>query len=144
MRVDFMNPVQQVMASASHFGVAMYARDKAEKAETARTEKEEERSAVEQEKLKQKSQYMETMGKFAEAKKIKAETDQKIKYAQAGLTAKGNVRRPRKPKNAEEGISNAFETGSSNRNAVVNRSEIQKEFKRFGSGEIDLSSLKEG
>ncbi len=133
MRVDFMNPVQQVMASASRFGVAMYARDKAEK-----------RSAIEEEKLKQKSQYMETMGKFAEAKKIKAETDQKINYAQAGLTAKGNVRRPRKPKNAEEGILNAFDTGSSNRNTVVNRSEIQKDFKRFASGEVDLSSLKEG
>ena len=137
MRVDFMNPVQQVMASASHFGVAMYARDKAEKHEADEKEYRERRFGLEERKLAQRADYLKAyeqqvvnQGIKAETDRYRAETERTVNYAEHGLTPTGKKR-----KNAGQSYAEIQQTGSNVRGAP-------ETMKRFASGEIDLSSLK--
>ena len=137
MRVDFMNPVQQVMASASHFGVAMYARDKAEKHEADEKEYRERRFGLEERKLAQRADYLKAyeqqvvnQGIKAETDRYRAETERTVNYAEHNLTPTG-----RKRKNAGQSYAEVQQTGSNVRSAP-------ETMRRFASGEIDLSSLK--
>lgn len=155
MRVNFMTPVQQVMASASHGATALYANKRYEENREENRQYREERMSLENRKLAQRARYLgayekqvenqgikaEALMKQAETGAYGAETQRMIQYAEHGLTPRGNKRRPR---SAEEGIANVFQTGSQNRNAYENSKGVHKEYKRFASGEVDLSSLKEG
>lgn len=156
MRVNFMTPVQQVMASASHGATALYANKRYEENREENREYRKERMGLENRKLDQREEYLgaydkqvenqgikaEALMKQAETSAYNAETQRNIQYAEHNLTKSGNPRR--KPSNAEEGIAQAFQTGSQNRNAYENSLGVHKEYKRFASGEVDLSSLKEG
>lgn len=132
-----MNPVQQVMASASHFGVAMYARDKAEKHEADEKEYRERRFGLEERKLSQRADYLKAyeqqvvnQGIKAGTDRYRAETERTVNFAEHGLTPTG-----RKRKNAGQSYAQVQQTGSNVRSAPEN-------MRRFASGEIDLSSLK--
>lgn len=152
MRVNFMTPVQQVMASASHGATALYANKRYEENREDTRNYRQQRMGLENRKIDQKQEQLvaynkqvENQGvkaqallKKAETDALRADTERTVKFAQNNLTKSGNPRR--KPSNAEEGITQAFQTGSQNRNAFSN----MKELHRFPSGEIDLSSLKEG
>lgn len=152
MRVDFMTPVQRVMASASHFATAMYAKNEAEKYREEQNQKAEERAKRSQEKAKQEQEYREkrmaleekkigmqerrttaferqTEGQFlnAETKRYQAETDR----LKAGFTKSGRMR----PRSAVDGYMQTQTDGMAGRNAVPN-------MRRFASGEIDLSQFK--
>lgn len=156
MRVNFMTPVQQVMASASHGATALYANKRYEENREENREYRQQRMGLENRKLDQRGEYLgaynkqvenqgkkvEVMEKQAENARFIAETNRNVQYAEHNLTKSGNPRR--KPSNAEEGIAQAFQTGSQNRNAYENSLGVHKEYKRFASGEVDLSSLKEG
>lgn len=152
MRVDFMTPVQRVMASASHFATAMYARNEAEKYKEEQAKKYEERKKMSEERAKQDKEYKEkrmaleekkigmqerrttaferqTEGQLmnAETKRYQAETERLT----AGFTKSGRMR----PRSAVDGYMQTQADGMAGRNAVPN-------MRRFASGEIDLSSLK--
>lgn len=156
MRVNFMTPVQQVMASASHGATALYANKRYEENREENRQYRQQRMGLENRKLDQREEYLgaynkqvENQGtkaraleKQAETEAYKAETERNVEYAEHDLTKSGNPRR--KPSNAQEGIAQAFQTGSQNRNAYENSLGVHKEYKRFASGEVDLSSLKEG
>lgn len=137
MRVDFMNPVQQVMASASHFGTAIYAKNKAEEHESEEKKYRERRFGLEERKLAQRANYLKAyeqqvvnQGIAAETDRYRAETERITSFDEHGLTATGKKR-----KNAGQSYAQVQQTGSNVRSAP-------ETMRRFASGEIDLSSLK--
>ena len=139
MRVDFMNPVQQVMASASHFGTAIYAKGKAEEHESEEKKYRERRFGLEERKLAQRADYLKAyeqqvvnQGIKAETDRYRAETERVSTYDKLGLTPTG-----RKRKNAGQSYAQVQQTGSNVRKAP-------ETMRRFASGEIDLSSLANG
>lgn len=134
MRVDFMNPVQRAMISMAHFGTAMYAKKKTEEHERSENEYRKKRLELQERGVATEEQRAQNRATELDIRRQKTEAGIKVLYAKNNLTAKGNVRKPRKPKNAEEGYIQTQQDGSIARDAVPG-------MKRFASGEIDLSSL---
>lgn len=90
--------------------------------------------ANEEKSVSVKEQKAKNREKELEIRSSKTEAQNKIAFFKAGLTPKGNQKRPRKPQNAQEGFESTQEVGSNARGAVDS-------MRRFASGEIDLSSL---
>lgn len=126
MRVNFLNPVQSVIASASHVGTTALAKKTAEEHESKEEQRHIERMNLESSKIGLRERYLESYEKQVEGQLIRARTeereaDERIKVSKQNRRI---INKQMKMQDARNALDSASFDEDNARNAVQNMKEI--------------------